>query len=354
MAKKELSNREKKLAAIRKADMARDSEFDNLTFDKPGGKGIKTRERVGQYKRNREGARDVSGSTQDRSNQTETYKKSDDSSETFDRLESGADKQTRSKRKQRSLDRETLKDTRKERRATRIADRKGMSVSQAQDFMNNRKDRLNAAMGEFGKGLFGKEQDLSRIKDREYRKRDRGTRSEDYKPFADSNTRTKSTYYDGVIKPAKMIPLNPNISGDMGGLISSVPARKEKKEKTQKQIENKLEPTVPNYHKDVDSSDQMTSTVQSTLDPKVFTKQQQTINLQNDERLNQNATDDYFGARDVENKMINKWWNSSGMTKPFNEQSRDKFGASTESYSDGDRNTTQENMSNEWKKKFRN
>ena len=46
------------------------------------------------------------------------------------------------------------------------------------------------------------------------------------------------------------------------------------------------------------------------------------------------------------------WFNSSGMTKPFNEQSRDKFGASTESFSDGDRNTTQENMSNEWKKKF--
>ena len=350
MAKKELSNREKKLAAIRKADRARESEFDNLTLDEPGGKGIKTRERIGQYKRNRQGARDMSNSNVNRSDQSQTYNKNDGSSETFDKLDSSKGN-VKSKRKQRSLDRESLRDARKERRATRIADRKGMSVGQAQDFMNNRRDRLNAAMGEFGKGLFGKEQDLSRIKDREYRKRGRGTRSEDYKPFADSNTRTKSTYYDGVIKPAKMIPLNPNISGDMGGLSADL-GRKLKKKKTQKQIENKLEPTVPNYHKDVDSSDQMTSTVQSTLDPKVFTKQQQTINLQNDERLNQNAVDDYYGADGVINKMINKWFNSSGMTKPFNEQSRDKSGASTESFSDGDRNTTQENMSNEWKKKF--
>lgn len=260
MAKKQLSNREKKLAAIRKADIDRDSEFDNLTFEKGIGT-IKTRERVGQYKRDREGARDTSGSKIKRGSQTETYKKSDDSSETFDRLESGADKQTRSKIKQRSLDRESLRDARKERRATRIADRKGMSVSQAQDFMNNRRDRLNAAMGEFGKGLFGREQDLGRIKDREYRKRGRGTRSEDYKPFADSNTRTKSTYYDGVIKPAKRIPLNPNISGDMSGL-SSIPAREEKEKKTKKKIIENLEPnTAVNFHKDVDSSNQMNPVV---------------------------------------------------------------------------------------------
>ena len=93
MAKK-LSRREEKLAAIRKADRDRDSEFDNLTFEEGRG-AIKTRERVGQYKRNRQGARDMSGSKIKRGDQTETYKKSDDSTETFDRLESGADKKNK-------------------------------------------------------------------------------------------------------------------------------------------------------------------------------------------------------------------------------------------------------------------
>jgi hypothetical protein len=195
-----MATKEERLAAIRKADMDRDSEFDDLGFEKGLGR-IKSKERVGQYKRDREGARDMSNSKQNRGSQTETYKKSDDSTETFDRLESGADEKTRSKRKQRALDRETLRDARKERKATRIADRKGMSVSQAQDFMKNRRDRLNTAMGEFGKGIVGQEQDLNRIKDREYRKGGKGTRAEEYKPFADSNTRTKSTYYDNVIKP---------------------------------------------------------------------------------------------------------------------------------------------------------
>jgi len=254
MAKK-LSRREEKLAAIRKADRDRDSEFDNLTFEEGRG-AIKTRERVGQYKRNRQGARDMSGSKIKRGDQTETYKKSDDSTETFDRLESGADKKTRSKRKQRALDRETLRDARRERRATRIADRKGMSVSQAQDFMNNRKDRLNAAMGEFGKGLFGIEQDLSRIKDREYRKRGKGTRAEDYKPFADSNTRTKSTYYDNVIGKEDM-KLPSQLDGIVTGELKAPKVKPIKKpgkpnteqpkqtiELTKSNLENTLEPTT--------------------------------------------------------------------------------------------------------------
>jgi len=195
-----MATKEERLAAIRKADMDRDSEFDDLGFEKGLGR-VKSKERVGQYKRDREGARDMSNSKQNRGSQTETYTKSDESTDTFDKLDSNASGESRSKRKQKSLDRETLRDARKERKATRIADRKGMSVSQAQDFMKNRRDRLNAAMGEFGKGIVGQEQDLNRIKDREYKKRGRGTRAEEYKPFADSNTRTKSTYYDNVIKP---------------------------------------------------------------------------------------------------------------------------------------------------------
>lgn len=293
MAKK-LSRREEKLAAIRKADRDRDSEFDNLTFEEGRG-AIKTRERVGQYKRNRQGARDMSGSKIKRGDQTETYKKSDDSTETFDRLESGADKKTRSKRKQRALDRETLRDARRERRATRIADRKGMSVSQAQDFMNNRKDRLNAAMGEFGKGLFGIEQDLSRIKDREYRKRGKGTRAEDYKPFADSNTRTKSTYYDNVIGKEDLKKSNVTLEGGEIKIPKFKPIKKPGKLKTE-QPKQTIELTKSNLENTLDPTTVYSArTTGNTFDPSIFTESQQKENKKRDQDMEGGVDKEYVG-----------------------------------------------------------
>jgi hypothetical protein len=285
MAKK-LSRREEKLAKIREADKLRDREFTRTALG--GG-----RERVGQYVRDREGARDTSG-TQLKNigkDNKQTYIKSDGSSETFD-----AELAPKSKRKQRSLDRETLRDARKERRATRIAERKGMSVGQAQDFMKNRKERLNAAMGEFGKGLLGQEQNLSRIKDREYRKDDRGTRSEDYKPFADSTTRTK-TYYDKVIGKEDM-KLPSQLDGIVTGELKAPKVKPIKKpgkpnteqpkqtiELTKSNLENTLEPTTVYSAR----------TTGNTFDPSIFTESQQKENQKRDQDMQGGVDKEYVG-----------------------------------------------------------
>ncbi len=283
MAKK-LSRREEKLAKIREADKLRDREFTRTALG--GG-----RERVGQYVRDREGARDTSG-TQLKNigkDNKQTYIKSDGSSETFD-----AELAPKSKRKQRSLDRETLRDARKERRATRIAERKGMSVGQAQDFMKNRKERLNAAMGEFGKGLLGQEQNLSRIKDREYRKDDRGTRSEDYKPFADSTTRTK-TYYDKVIGKNDLVKSNVTLEGGEIKIPKVKPIKKPGKPKTeqpqqtieltQSNLENTLEPTTVYSAR----------TTGNTFDPSIFTESQQKENQKRDQDMQGGVDKEYVG-----------------------------------------------------------
>ena len=50
-----------------------------------------------------------------------------------------------------------------------------MSPEQAKEFMQNRRNRLNQAMGEFGKGLMGKQQNLGNIENRMYRKKGTGT-----------------------------------------------------------------------------------------------------------------------------------------------------------------------------------
>lgn len=283
MAKK-LSRREEKLAKIREADKLRDREFTKTALG--GG-----RERVGQYVRDREGARDTSG-TQLKNigkDNKQTYIKSDGSSETFD-----AELAPKSKRKQRALDRETLRDARKERRANRIAERKGMSVAQAQDFMKNRKDRLNAAMGEFGKGLLGQEQNLSRIKPREYRKDDKGTRSEDYKPFADSTTRTK-TYYDKVIGKEDLKKSNVTLEGGEIKIPKFKPIKKPGKPKTeqpqqtieltQSNLENTLEPTTVYSAR----------TTGNTFDDAIFTESQQKENQKRDQDMQGGSDKEYVG-----------------------------------------------------------
>jgi|TARA_R110000822_G_scaffold153779_1_gene293186 hypothetical protein len=82
---------------------------------------------------------------------------------------------TQSKLSKRVADRQALKTFRKNKRAEKVAVRRGMSPQQAKDFMQNRRTRLNQALGEFGKGIMGKKQNLGNIDDRMYRKKGTGT-----------------------------------------------------------------------------------------------------------------------------------------------------------------------------------
>lgn len=79
------------------------------------------------------------------------------------------------KRAQKQADRNIKKLNRQDKRATKVARRKGMSKDQAKDFMANRRDRLNNALREGFKGVLGGEQNLDNIKDRYWRKDKSGT-----------------------------------------------------------------------------------------------------------------------------------------------------------------------------------
>ncbi len=71
--------------------------------------------------------------------------------------------------------RKQKQDERRDRKASLVAIRKGMSKDQAKDFMANRRARFNAATKEYFKGLVGAEQNLDNIKDRAFRKDGSGT-----------------------------------------------------------------------------------------------------------------------------------------------------------------------------------
>jgi len=150
------------------------------------------------------------------------------------------------KRTNRRLDR---KEGRKNDRARNVAIRRGLSPQQAKDFMQNRRNRLNQAMGEFGKGLMGREQNLSNIDKRLYRKKGTGTlqnmKAEDgstydatapYQGVGPNRTGRglKKTYYDGLIK-TKPLALDPTIK------LKDPQNDTETKDKTTKTIENNLE-----------------------------------------------------------------------------------------------------------------
>lgn len=72
--------------------------------------------------------------------------------------------------------RQGQKEERKNYRAAKLAKRRGMSPEQAKDFMQNRRTRLNQAVGEFGKALAtGGQMDWGKLDKRLYRKKGTGT-----------------------------------------------------------------------------------------------------------------------------------------------------------------------------------
>ncbi len=93
------------------------------------------------------------------------FKKSKDSSD------------NQSKLSKRVADRQALKSFRKNKRAEKVAVRKGMSPEQAKDFMQNRRNRLNQAVGEFGRAaVTGGTMDWSKLDKRLYRKNPKGSK----------------------------------------------------------------------------------------------------------------------------------------------------------------------------------
>jgi len=169
--------------------------------------------------------------------------------------------------------RKQKQDARRDRRASLVAIRKGMSKDQAKDFMANRRARFNAATKEYFKGLVGAEQNLDNIKDRAFRKDGSGTLQN--VKAADGTTydstaafKGEGSSYTGRGQTRKTIPDNylkfnskvdtsiPSSKINYMDLLDPIrgnntknPVKEqndEKQEQTEDTVKNLLQPTVPN------------------------------------------------------------------------------------------------------------
>lgn len=147
------------------------------------------------------------------------------------------------------------KEGRKDDRARNVAIRRGLSPQQAKDFMQNRRNRLNQAMGEFGRAAAtGGTMDWNKLDKRMYRKNPQGSKgpgtlqatsdgkggtydaTAPYQGVGPNRTGRglARTYYDKITK-AKPLDLNPTIK------LKDPQNDTENQNKTTKVIENNLE-----------------------------------------------------------------------------------------------------------------
>lgn len=164
--------------------------------------------------------------------------------------------------------RKQKQDERRDRRASLVAIRKGMSKDQAKDFMANRRSRFNAATKEFFKGVIGAEQNLDNIKDRAYRKDGSGTLQN--VKAADGSTYDATAPFQGegagytgrgqqrerpdnyalfVPKAEMVLPTQSLGKTKLDIKLPKNPVKiekEEKKEETKETVKNLLEPTIPN------------------------------------------------------------------------------------------------------------
>ena len=280
--------------------------------------------------------------------------------------------------------RQGQKEERKNYRAAKLAKRRGMSPEQAKDFMQNRRTRLNQAVGEFGKALAtGGQMDWGKLDKRLYRKKGTGTlqnmKSKDggtydatapYKGTAEKGYADRGLARDEADTYTKIMGPKVNIKpADPIKLTAFRSADKEKeeiqntKDATTRAVSDPIELTKMPDRMKIQEGTAYSATANSTVDNNIFNKDQQAQNLQRNEQMNQGSTQqagtmfsDFLNpskgnAGKLKNAVTNVW-NSSGMTTPFGEQSRGKSGESTESFSDGnDRSSVQGNMNDDWKRK---
>ena len=188
------------------------------------------------------------------------------------------------------------KEGRKNRRAEKMADDKGMSNQQAKDFMQNRRDRFRQMGTNFVKGLTGQAMDTA-VDDRLYRRDGSGTlqnmKTEDGKTV-DATSPYKGSASKGFTDRGQsrneaddyVRSLNPKKDDDLPSKMITIPAYKvpEPKEVIEEDTENKnkisLTPTEPYKGHKIDSSDQMpyTATENVTQDKNIYTPEQQRLN----------------------------------------------------------------------------
>jgi len=189
------------------------------------------------------------------------------------------------------------KEGRKNRRAEKMADDKGMSNQQAKDFMQNRRDRFRQMGTNFVKGLTGNAMDTA-VDDRLMRRDGSGTlqnmKTEDgktydatspYKGSASKNfsdrggTRDEVDKYFDVIHPKSKTPPASKTPEEIKIKKNPKP-EKVIEEDTENKNKISLTPTEPYKGHKIDSSDQMpyTATENVTQDKNIYTPEQQRLN----------------------------------------------------------------------------
>jgi len=154
------------------------------------------------------------------------------------------------------------RDEKRDRRASLVAIRKGMSKDQAKDFMSNRRERFNAATKEFFKGAIGAEQNLSNINDRAYRKDGSGTLQNVVGSGGETYDATAPFQGEGAgytargqkrEEPENYLKFAPKAAiklptQEIRELKYNIPKKEveEKKEETKEVVKNIIEPTIPN------------------------------------------------------------------------------------------------------------
>lgn len=212
----------------------------------------------------------------------------------FEKTKDTSDNQ--SKLSKRVANRQINKTARKNKRAEKLAVRKGMSPQQAKDFMQNRRDRFRQMGTNFVKGLTGQAMDTA-VDDRLYRRDGSGTlqnmKTEDGKTY-DATAPYKGTMaknYSDRGKPRNeaddyIKSLNPKKDDSLSEKMITIPFRKapEPKDVIREDTENRNKISLTphsgkyNYHK-VDSSDQPYSATENvTQSENIYTPEQQRLN----------------------------------------------------------------------------
>ena len=231
---------------------------------------------------------------------TQKYKSGDEFYDTKDTSDS------MSKMEQRVANRQLAKEGRKNRRAEKVAVRKGMSNQQAKDFMQNRRDRFKQMGTNFVKGLAGLPMD-TKVDKRLMRKGGSGTlqntigkdgkvydatspyKGSAAKGFSDrGGSRNEVDEYMDTLQPKRNepVPIKPVI----------VPEDKKKKIETEKDkgtppphIEATITPDPPK----IDGGDIMTDQINATLaDGTVVGDEQMETRLKNNQMMNRSTFND--------------------------------------------------------------
>ena len=211
----------------------------------------------------------------------------------------------KSKRSKLIEERTLAKEYRKNKRAEKLGEKRGLSDQQAKDFMQNRRDRFKQRTGEYLRGLGLSENIIGKgngVDDRLYRKDGSGTlqnmKRKDGSTYdatkgfgkGKGGTRDEVDQYFDIIQPNREKDLPSEEVKQAKGLVENPTPEEAIKAKVEKDVNDLLRPelglTEAYKPKIVDVSMPVTDQLNSTLSLDMLTPNQQNLRAQNNEAMN--------------------------------------------------------------------